>query len=235
MLSIELLTGYTDRTGTVHREVEFGRRVSVGDMMLLDSDPRAANATQYNDLLCRKMITRFGSLPLPIAETVLLSLDSVDREDVQVGVDRFLETSRADRKGEIGEDACTLAFGFDIDGVHYDVVKFGRFTTGHDELQADVLGLKGISRECYLLGRQIESVENADGRKLEGAIAVEHFATLDGTDLVQLRIGARLRRLSFRLSRERVPSERTGADDLPADGSDRDERAGTAVAADAAA
>lgn len=232
--TITLLTGYTDKKGEVHREVTFGKRLSVGDIMLLDSDPRAVNPTQYNDLVMRRMITKFGSLPLPIGDGVLASLDTIDREDLRVGGDRFLELSRGDdRKGEILDaETNRLAFGFEIDGTRYTLVKFGRMQTGNDEYKADALGLTGVSRECYLLGAQIASIESEDGTTIEGPIGTKEFASLDGEDLIRLRSSAHLRRLSFRFSRESVSRERNGENDLSSDGANGNVREGSAGDAD---
>ncbi|HMU34480.1 MAG TPA: hypothetical protein PKC89_11495 [Pyrinomonadaceae bacterium] len=230
--TITLLTGYTDKKGELHREVTFGKRLSVGDIMLLDSDPRATSPTQYNDLVMRRMITKFGSLPLPIGDGVLASLDTIDREDLRVGGDRFLKLSRGDdRKGEILDaETNRLAFGFEIDGTPYPLVKFGRMQTGNDEYQADALGLTGVSRECFLLGTQIASIESEDGTRIEGPIGIKDFASLDGEDLVQLRSSAHLRRLSFRFSRESISRERNGENNLSANGSDGNDGEGVAEA-----
>lgn len=65
-----------------HSKVTFGKRLMVKDLIALDNDPQAQNPTQYQDLVRRKMITKFGSLTMPVALNVLLGLDVIDRDDL---------------------------------------------------------------------------------------------------------------------------------------------------------
>lgn len=203
---ISLLEGYVDAKGP-HQDVEFGKRLSVGDLMALDTDPQAKNPTQYNDLVLRKMITKFGKLKMPVPLNVLLGLNSVDREDLQAGADRFLELSRAERTAEYTEDnIVSLRFGFDIDSTIYQAIQFGKLTTGRDEVEADSMGLQGIARECFMIGRQIEKIQTADGQAtVEGTLDLAHFRSLDAEDFNLLRIGAQMWRLSFRFARKKLP------------------------------
>lgn len=225
--SIELLTGHTDKTGVEHRDVEFGRRLIVGDIIALDNDPQAQNPTQYNLLILRRMITKFGTLRLPVDLRVMLSLDSIDREDLSDGADAFLAKGREGLTHEYRDDGSVkLCFGFDIDGTPYQVVRFGSLTTGADEVEADNQKLSGVGREAFLLGRQITRLETDDGAAgIDGTVDLEMFKKLDGGDFNVLRIGAQKARESFRRERAAIRRQRNGDGGADHDEGNRDDRA----------
>lgn len=202
---IELITGYVDKKIT-HREVEFGKRLTVGDLMALDTDPQAKNPTQYSDLILRRMITKFGTLKMPVPLNVLLGLNSIDREDLQAGADKFLEITRGDRAGEFQEDnEVRLRFGFDVDGTRYHLAKFGSLTTGRDLVEADSMSLQGVARECFILGRQIVRLRTEDGQAtVDGPVDLTFFRLVDGEDFNLLRIGAEMWKATFRFGRKGV-------------------------------
>src|SRR4051812_48124640 len=117
---IELLEGYTDNKGVRHFSVEFGKRLTVKDLIALDNDPQAKNPTQYQDLIRRKMVTKFGTIKGAVPLNVLLGLNSIDREDLEKGADKFIELSRGEKTGEYLENnAVKLRFGFELDGTFY--------------------------------------------------------------------------------------------------------------------
>ncbi len=222
---IQLIGGFTDKEDIVHDEVTFGKRLTARDLMDLDNDPQAANPTQYQDLIRRKMITKFGSLKMPVTLNALLALDSIDREDLGAAADKFLAISRGERTSEFRENnEVKLFFGFEIDGMIYDVVQFGNRTTGRDEVAADAVG-NGIARVCFLIGQQISRISTSDGlASIDGKIDLKQFESLDAEDMNLLRIGAKMWRLSFRLRGKTISGERDGDDRVPA--GERDENVG---------
>jgi len=206
--AIELIEGYTapdpkTKRDVTHTSVTFGRRLTVKDLIDLDSDPQGQNPTQYQDLIRRKMITKFGGLTMPVSLNVLLSLDSIDREDLKSAADNFLNISRGDRLTDFRENhELKLAFGFVIDGTEYTVIKFGNRITGKDEVEADGYG-NGAARRCFLIGRQIVQITTEDGSaSIEGQVELETFFTLDAESINLLWVGAELFRQSFRLKRK---------------------------------
>lgn len=226
--TIQLPFGYEDKKGVIHRDVIFSQRLTAGDFMLLDTDPQATNPTQYGDLVRRKMITKFGDLRLPVDLSVLLSLNSIDREELQIGADEFIRTSRGKAVSEFMPDnRVRLYFGFEIDGTRYPVVEIGRMTTGRDEVEADRLSSRGITRECFLLGQMITRITTADSEAtVEGPIKLELFNQLDAEDLNLLRIGARLAEATFRFRGRTVSGERDGEGGIGNDARDGHERGG---------
>ena len=230
--TIELYEGYTDKNGA-HNVVEFGKRLTVKDLMSLDSDPQAQNPTQFQDLIRRKMMTKFGTMKLPVPLNVLLGLNAIDREDLQTGADEFTVLSRGDRTTEFRENnVVKLRFGFEIDGTFYDVVQFGNLTTGKDEVEADSMGLKGVGRDSFLIGRQITKISTDDGlASVEGTVDLETFASLDAEDYNLLRMGAELWRLSFRLKRKELQRKRDGESRVSPNEGNPDERSGDSESA----
>ena len=223
----ELFEGYTDKNG-VHKVVEYGKRLTVKDLIALDNDPQARNMTQYQDLVRRKMMTKFGTITLPVPLNVLLGLNALDREDLQLGADEFAVLSRGERTTEFRENnVVKLRFGFEIDGTFYDVIQFGSLTTGRDEVEADSLGLTGVARDSFLIGRQISKISTDDGlASVEGTVDLETFTSLDSEDYNLLRMGATLWRLSFRLKRKELQRERNGESGVSSDEGNPDERSG---------
>ena len=236
--TIELGSGYAAKDAEtkkeiVHRSVTFGRRLMTQDLINLDNNPQAQNPTQYNDLVRRRMITKFGTLPMPVSLGALLSLDSIDREDLAAAADKFTVESRGETFGEIRENGdVKLRFGFQIGETNYDVVQFGKLTTGRDEVDADALG-PGIARYCCLIGRQITKISTSDGTaSINGAVSVEKFYTLDAEDFNQLRIGAKMFEVAFRIKRKSLSEQRNGNDRLRAGKGNEDVGSGSAGNAD---
>jgi phage FluMu protein gp41 len=200
--TVELAGGYKDKKEVVHRAVAFAHRITAKDLFALDEDPRATIPTQYNDLLLSRAITKFGELKIPIAATVLLDLDSVDREDLVEGHNVFSALSAEGHNAEFLPDHnVRLGWGFKINGLEYRRVAFGRRVTGRDEVDADRAGLKpGVRRLCFLIGRQIQKISTQDSSsEIDGPVSLSEFESLDGADVATLRGAAELWRQSFRI------------------------------------
>lgn len=213
--TVELVGGHVDTAGTRHTRVVFGRRIMAKDLFALDDDPQAQNPTQYNDLVIRAHITEFGTMKLPIPLSVLLNLDSVDREDLQDGANIFQAMSAEGRSGEFLPDhKVKLGWGFKVNDVVYGHAQFGKRVTGIDDVEADRASLKpGIRRLCFLVGRQITEISTEDGTaKIDGAIPLDYFESLDAADIATLRGAAELWRQSFRIAGASVSRNGTGKD-----------------------
>ncbi|HEY9286263.1 MAG TPA: hypothetical protein VIP46_22620 [Pyrinomonadaceae bacterium] len=185
---VKLLTGYKGGDGVAHTEVEIGKRITAGDLMRIGDDPESTIEVQFNLLLLSVAITKFGTLPVPPAVplTVLLSLDSVDREDLSRAHNRFIKASRGGARPErLSESRVRLTSGFQIGGQTYDVVEFGRLLTGYDEIDAD--GMSQWRQQCFLLGKQITQLaQSAGGATLAGPIDADAFESLPDVDLYEL-------------------------------------------------
>lgn len=203
--SIELIGGYTDKDKNIHKKVTFGNRLTVGDLILLDNDPQGKNPTQYQELIRRKMITEFGTLKMPVPLNVLLSLDSIDCDDLEAAGDQFLVISRCGRTGEYLDGfALKLPLGFVIDGTEYTNVQFGNRITGKDRVEADAYGA-GVAHRAFLIGKQISKISTEDDLAcIDGQVKLDMFKTLDAESLNMLWAGAEIFRQSFRFKRKVV-------------------------------
>ena len=216
--SIELILGYTDGKEVTHKSVTFGTRPKVSDLMKLDMNPQAQNPTQYQQLIQRLMITKFGELKMPVTLPAMLALDTIDNDALNTAADKFLEISRGEKQGEILPDnEARLMFGIEIDDVNYDIVKFGNRLTVGDNAEADNLNLgNGVARTCFQIGRQICEIRHSEtGLKLEGGLTVDDFANLDSEDFNVLRLAAEFFRVSIRGNGRKV-SAKSGNDGLSA-------------------
>lgn len=194
-------------------------------MIALDSNPLGGNAAQYEQLIRRMMITKFGTLTCPVVLTVLAALDTVDDDEIGRGANQFLKMSRGERQPEFRDnDEVRLISGVEIDGVNYDVVKFGKRLTVADNIEAENLNLgTGIARLCFQICRQIAELKNSEtGIKLEGPISSEHLSGVDSEDLATLRMGAEFFRLAPSSGRKEVPGKdsNSGADAVEDNGLD---------------
>lgn len=216
---IELIEGYTDKTGKNHKTVEFGKRLTVADMMLIERDPQAQNPVLYEDLVRRMMIVKFGTLKMPLMLPVLLKLDTIDRDDIGYAANEFLQQSRPNGNGEIlPEHAVRLIFGLTIESTTYDVFKFGNRLTGQDQADAYAKGLNGVAKEAFELGRQICEISDSEsGLTVNGSLTLEQMAKLDGEDLNLLRVAGELYRQSFRFGREKVSGKPNGENSTDSD------------------
>ena len=219
-----LLTGYTDKKGVVHKRVVFGKRLKGKEYFAIHSDPQSKIATQHGDLIARASIVKFGELSMPVPLNVLLSLDLVDREIIAEALEQFLQNSLEDRTIEYRDnETVRLAFGYDSNGLVYDLVTFGQMTNGYDEVEADRLGLEGAQRVCFLMGKQITKLSQSEGTsEFEGPISLNIFESLDALDIQALRVGAeRWKQFFRRRAGEVLQGERSGENGLPSDASER--------------
>lgn len=227
---VELAGGYVDKHGVKHTRVTFGHRLNARDLFSIDEDPQGQNPTQYNDLIVRAHITEFGTLPKPVALSILLNLDSVDREDLAEACNVYQAISAEGRTAEFLPDhKVKLAFGFTLNGLNYNQVVFGHRITGMDDVEADRIGLKGIRRACFLMGKQIASIASQDGTaQLAGPIPLHYFSSpdgpLDGMDIAALRGAAELWRQSFRISGAALSRNGRGSHSVATGQGDRLER-----------
>lgn len=226
--TITLISGYTgtDRKSKEpvnHKEVTFGKRINGRTLFAIDSDPQSNFPTQYGDLLLRASITKFGTLKMPVALAVLLSLDSIDREDLQAAFavfsanslkevsDEYSETEEIDAElddesmsGMISENQVKLAIGLDKNGLVYDLCTFSRVLTGRDEVEADRQSLTGIKRICFLAGKQITQLSESNGTSIlefPNGLDVSVFDELDMVDIYRIRTASEVWRNSFRTKR----------------------------------
>ena len=198
--TIELLGGYQAKDGTAHKVVTIGQRLAGKDLFALDTDPQAALPTQHSDLIWAKSITAFGTLKMPVPLSVLLDLDSLDRDDIGVAYNEFQLESAKGREAVFESDTVVkLAFGFEREGVVYHTVEFGPRITGRDEVAADKEGLSGAARRCFMIGRQIAQLRQSNGAAtIDGPLALNWFEALDAADIVTLMGAAEIFRQSFR-------------------------------------
>jgi hypothetical protein len=225
-VTIELAIGHTDLRGKVHSRVTFGQRINGKKMFEIDGDPQSSISTQYQDLVMRAAITEFGELKMPVALTVLLNLDSIDREDLAEGFARLMNESAGESRVEyLSETKVKLAYGYERNGLVYDVATFGTRLTGMDEVAADREKLEGLRRHCFLAGRQVTRLSESKGESvLDGPMSLEIFETLDAIDIGAIRAASEVWRNSFRRPGARVPHIGRGAKRAAARGGDRLER-----------
>lgn len=196
---IKLKFGYKDEKGTLHTDVTIAQRPMMRDIFNLDINPSAQLPTQYEQLVRRMTIVKFGDLIMPVALPVLLSLDTVDDDTLREGIDEYLRASREGRNAEIRETETKLMFGIDIDEINYDIVRFGNRLTVQDYADADRLKLReGVMREAHKVGRQISQLESGKtGAKRDGQLTVEEISGMDSEDFNALRIAAEFFRIGL--------------------------------------
>lgn len=195
---VELKFGFTDKKNNKHLEVEFGKRPKVSDLLALDVNPQAQNPTLYVQFLRRLMITKFGTLTMPVPQTALLALDTYDDDLLEKAANEFLQDSRGEKEPKIlPNNEAQLMFGIEIEGVNYNIVKFGNRLTVADNVEASSQGLgTGVARTCFQIGKQICEIRNSEtGLKIEGQLALENFSDLDSEDFNAMRLAAEFFRL----------------------------------------
>lgn len=198
MRQVELIFGYKGADGVLHKSVEIGKRVTCADLMRIGDLPESESELQFNLMLLGAAITKFGTLPVPVPLTVLLSLNSVDRQDLRRAYEAFVEKeSEGGNAVRLDVNRLRLAHGFTVGGVRYDVVEFGRLLSGYDELEGEELSQ--WRKAFFLLGKQITHLSQSDGEStLDGPVNQEHFETLFDRDAYELTEFAKAWRNSFR-------------------------------------
>lgn len=209
--TINLVIGYKDATGQVHRRVTFGKRLTGRDLLLIDSDPQSQLPTQYNDLIIRAAITEFGTLPCPVPLRVLLELDSIDRDDLLRAFNFFQAQGQAQFQAElISDNTVRLAYGIRRGEHVYRTLEFGKRVTGLDEIEADKMTLRGLARAGFLAGRQIVRLIEDGGASDTGPVTLDDINTMDASDVSLLLLGAERWRQSFRRIGQGVQAELGG-------------------------
>jgi len=196
--TVELRFGFTDKKGVVHRDVTFGKRPTLADFVLLETDPLSANNTQREMLVRKLMITKFGTLKCPLAPNVLASLDTLDDDKLRSAGNQFLFDSREGREHEyLEENAFRLMFPIEINGATYDTVKFGRRLMVSDNIEADRLKLgDGIARAAFQICRQVVEISDSEsGLKIDGQPTPDQLSGMDAEDFTALRFAAEFFRL----------------------------------------
>ena len=218
--TITLDVGHTDKDGVEHREVEVSKRLRGADLFTIDDDPQSNIPTQYQHLLWRTSITRFGGLAMPVALTVLASLDSIDLDDI---ADAYNEVQRGAQDPQILADGkLRLGDGYEHEGVLFDVVEFGHRITGNDYIDADEAGLRDARRAFFLIGRQIKQLSQSEGgATLRGPLGPEAFESFYLNDLYAVRAASEVWRQSFRRARARAAGGGDAAQHIPAGVGDR--------------
>jgi hypothetical protein len=210
--TVTLTLGYKGGPGDQpRRTVVIGRRLTGADLMAIGDQPESRSPTQLNLSLIAAAITEFGDLPIPVPLTVLLSLKSIDREDLAAAYAKFVEeTAGGGTAARLTDTRYRLARGFEIGGVVYDVVEFGDLLTGYDELEAEEF--EGWRRACFLIGKQIGSIsQSAGAARLEGPVAVESFEPLDAEDIYSLNDFVGKWKDSFRSAARAALQQEAGA------------------------
>lgn len=217
--TIELLEGYTDKNGKKHKTVTFGKRLTLGDMMMIDRDPQGQNPVLYEDLIRRLMITKFGTLNMPVMLPVLLKLDTIERDDLALAGNEFIRMTQPDDKGEfLPDNSVRLMFGLTIESVTYDVIKFGNRLTGQDQAEAYSKNLIGLSKLVYEIGKQVCEISDSEsGLSVKGSLTIEQMSQLDSEDFALLRVAGELYRQSFRFGREILSGKQNGKDGSSSD------------------
>ena len=205
--TVSLVFGYTDADKAEHKEVTIGRRVTGGDLMKIGDAPESAKQTQFALMLLQAAITKFGGLRMPVTLTVLLSLNRVDRDDLNDAYSEFVrETGEGHTSEKLSASRVKLAFGLKVGETVYDVVEFGKLLTGYDELAGDEM--EGWRRACFLLGKQIVKLEQSEGSAtLDGPVDAGVFEGADASDIFLLEAFAEEWRGSFRKGRGKVQAD----------------------------
>jgi hypothetical protein len=214
-VTIELIGGYTDKKMVTHRRVTIGRRITGKELFRVASDPQAVLETQYNALILREKITEFGTLKMPVPMAVLLSLDTIDRDDLMEASNRFSSVSEGqdDEPLFLADNRVKLTFGYERNGLTYDVFEFGVRLKWMDEIEADKLRLKGLKRDSYIAAKHISRLlQNKGSAELKAPFApellLEMLESLDAVDISYIRVASEVWRQSFRRPGALIPEDR---------------------------
>jgi hypothetical protein len=221
MKKITLVGGYADGK-TTHKDVELGKRLLGADLFAIDENPLSNLPSNHEFLILSRAITKFGGLRLPVPLTVLLSLDSIDRDDLLEAYNQLEAEGAEGREAEILSDSkVRLADGVEIEEVRYDVVQFGNRIRGYDYAEADKQQLVGARKAFFLVGRQVSRLSQSDGEAaLDGPLDLATLEKFYARDLYAMRSASELWRQSFRRPSKGVQGKRVEKDSVPADGAD---------------
>lgn len=185
--TFDLPFGYQDKSNesNLHQSVVMSKRPTAKDLFMDESN---GSGIQFNLMLQGASITKFGDLTMPVPMTVLLSLNSVDREKLFREFLDFIAATKGQSEGkEIEVGKVKLSFGIEINGITYDTVTFGHLLNGYDESEIETTGATGWHRRCLVVAKEITKLSQSNGTQEHlGAVPIEAIEKLDFFDLVTL-------------------------------------------------
>lgn len=215
-ITINLPIGYTDKEGNHHTSVTIGRAATGGDLLMIDLALQGQSEMAYTLQLLCIAITRFGSLPMPVSSGMLLSLDSINLEDLIAAYNTFYESCG---NPIIEQSSVKLVFGLEIGGVIFDMVELSDRATGEDAVEAERCGFYGTAGFCFVAGRQVSRLWQSEGdRVIEGQLSFIHLTELDGIDMLAIMTASKLWRKSIRRLARLLGVDEEAALDIAAKG-----------------
>jgi hypothetical protein len=188
---VTLKFGYQDKNekGINHTEVVFGRRPN-GKDWIAANDSGDGSQTRYQTALIAAALSKFGDLPTPVPQSVLLELNRVDREKLFAEFMLFLSESSEGREAkQLAPGRVHLAFGLTrADSIHYEIVEFGHLLTGYDEVKIEAQAENETQALALKLAKAIGKFQNIEGnRSSTAAVELSDIEKLDFADLTFLR------------------------------------------------
>ena len=193
--SVTLKFGYQQKgdeteENKTHILVEFGKRPTAREF-LKSAEEADGSDTFYQLALRAATITRFGDLPIPVPMSVLLSLNQIDRATLDAGFNDFMAATAKEKQETSGapeSGTAHLMFGLEGGGRLFEIVQFGNFLTGYQELEIEkeAGSDSGIERLLLRIAKQIKGGVD-DGKVFEGNFTAESVGKMDASDFLVLR------------------------------------------------
>lgn len=188
-VKVKLSGGYADKAKIAHKDVIFSKILKGRELFsideLLEMLDQSESETLLSAFLLSNSITKFGSLNTPVGTDIILSLDKIDFEDLASAYQKFIAQNGSPKP--IADDKIQLVYGFECNGVKYDVVEFGKLTTGKDALEAENNRLSGNRGTAFLAGKEIARISQSKGKSvLEGSLSLEQLSDFAAIDLLAI-------------------------------------------------
>lgn len=169
----------------LHRRVVIARRPIAKDFFfdVGDSD------VLFDVLMEVAAITEFGDMKMPVPQTVLLSLNKIDREKIKAEMVGYMTDTLGKRETKhLGTGKVKLSFGVTIDSVVYDTIEFGTLLNGYDEIEIEKTKAQGWHKILMTMGKEVIKISQSGGQaERTGSVTIKELENLDFFDLVELK------------------------------------------------
>lgn len=182
MKKFQLKFGYAqkeDGAEIIHKDGVFSKRPTADDyisaMERADGSP-----TLFQSAIYAHSLSKLGDLTMPVTQTVLLSLNRIDRQILEESFQQFLnETAATPTKTDDGEHVVTLSKPVKIKGKTVSALRFERLLTGYAEIEIEQMNLSPARENAERVARELSPIDGAN-------LSFADLAHLDAVDFQKL-------------------------------------------------
>lgn len=190
-INLNLVEGFTDQKGKLHSEIEIGNLVKAEQLFTADALYGDENKKITSYHVMRFSISKFGSLDCPVALETILSLDTLDLDNLTDAVDTFTAQNGGNFMSFVDNKTYKLAHPIKKNGINFNLIEFGRLENGYDIANAHNCS-GNFQFNAFTAGRRVKTLKQTNGKKVLDTQLdlndIGQFWVYDAMNLIQLSV-----------------------------------------------